>query len=190
MGCLFGAQATALTEHTSPFTQPREWPAQFLHTVDSHSGPQVLLVGRQLWLRPGRVAARSDPWGPPRVLLTALGLLGCPRGAALAPFPGSAAGSRACTSPAPRLCATDPFLSRLGVHWGAARHGPVHVWERSWPRCPGEAGAVPGLCGGPHMTVQNLDRPVSRGTCSWFLSRTRMASLPYCEYHRLRLRLR
>lgn len=41
-----------------------------------------------------------------------------------------------------------------------------------------------------HITVQTLDWPVSRETSSLFLSRTRMASFPYCEYHMLRLLLR
>lgn len=41
-----------------------------------------------------------------------------------------------------------------------------------------------------HIIAQNLDCPVSLETSSLFLSRTRMASLPYCEYHILRLRLR
>lgn len=41
-----------------------------------------------------------------------------------------------------------------------------------------------------HIIAQNLDCPVSLGTSSLFLSRTRMASLPYWEYHMLRLLLR
>lgn len=41
-----------------------------------------------------------------------------------------------------------------------------------------------------YITVQNLDWPVSRVTPSWFLSLTKMAWFPYCEYHMLRLRLR
>lgn len=40
-----------------------------------------------------------------------------------------------------------------------------------------------------HITVQNLDRPVSR-TLLRSRSRTKTASLPNCEYHMLRLRLR
>lgn len=66
---------------------------------------------------------------------------------------------------------------------------------------PGEDGAHPppparcflSACGflrGNYIIEQNLDCPVSLETSSLFLSRTRMASLPYCEYHMLLLRLR
>lgn len=41
-----------------------------------------------------------------------------------------------------------------------------------------------------YMIEQNLDWPVSLETPSWFLSRTKMASFPYWEYHMLRLLLR
>lgn len=43
---------------------------------------------------------------------------------------------------------------------------------------------------GLHIIVQNFDWPVSRETSSLFLSRTKMASFPYCAYHMLRLLLR
>lgn len=55
-----------------------------------------------------------------------------------------------------------------------------------------QGGWVPGprLSHQNYITEQNLDCPVSRETSSLFLSRTRMASFPYCEYHVLRLLLR
>lgn len=76
---------------------------------------------------------------------------------------------------------------------------PVHIPCAESPRINRKAGnshiphsAAPGLwfsCWN-YIIVQNLDWPVSRETPSLFLSRTRMASFPYCEYHALRLLLR
>lgn len=93
---------------------------------------------------------------------------------------------------APALCAgpgatpggvgshTAPLVSAGGLethHTAGGNGAQARPPCGPWARCS--------RCG--HITVQNLDWPVSLETSSLSLSRTRMASLPYREYHMLRL---
>lgn len=85
----------------------------------------------------------------------------------------------------------------FGSHPTACSHSLCRI-SQNGPESTGKLNetvvfrAAPGLwfsCWN-YIIVQNLDWPVSRETPSLFLSRTRMASFPYCEYHALRLLLR
>lgn len=75
---------------------------------------------------------------------------------------------------------TPPLVSAGGLethHTAGGNRAQARPPCGPWARCSRCA----------HITVQNLDWPVSLETSSLSLSRTRMASLPYREYHMLRL---
>lgn len=74
----------------------------------------------------------------------------------------------------PTVPLIEGWMTFLGV--GFLHHGLIFMAIKSSPW--------------NYMIKQNLDWPVSLETPSWFLSRTKMASFPYWEYHMLRLLLR
>lgn len=141
-----------------------------------------------------------------------------PPEAAAAPMPAPSAVAPATTPPAqaarpqmaparwrprpPRSAAAlGPSRARTGVQLGRPPRQTSAASPALWPCSPAQQSRAggrggTGRVGGPghppprpHMMAQKRDWPVSRGR-SLARSRTRMAWFPYCEYHRLRLRLR